>query len=124
MKGVTRHERGGNPLLAEAQGLLEGLRLAWHGGYRKIKCEVDCEELLAMLDNAEALAYFMEIADIKELLSRNWVVHLRSIPRTCNMAADCIAKFAARAPILGVQVLEEPFAELEIRILGNKLRVS
>lgn len=83
---------GGNPLMEEAIALRTGLELAWNTGYREVRCEVDCKELVQGLRDHEICRFCPELQGINNWCRRDWKVEIIWVPRECNMVADHLAK--------------------------------
>lgn len=67
----------------EAKAMLEGLRLAWDKGYRKLELKCDHGFLVETIVEGGAIDSKMtELRLIYNMLKRLWDVRIRHIPRT------------------------------------------
>ncbi|CAN1837535.1 Putative ribonuclease H protein At1g65750 [Linum perenne] len=105
--GLIRDEKGGflrafcanigtcSITRAEIKAIVEGLKIAWHIGIRKIAIQSDSKAAVTILQNSEVSTspHRALIAEFHELRSRDWVVSLSHIFREANCAADHLANF-------------------------------
>lgn len=56
-------------------------------------------------------------------LARDWV-SMGQIPRESNEAVDCMAKFASRNRVQGMNILDTPFHDLETIMLRESLVIQ
>ncbi|XP_057438288.1 uncharacterized protein LOC130730323 [Lotus japonicus] len=92
------HGKGGESLFAELGALRVGLELGWKAGHRKLVVELDYSDVLAALEDLNCGDFIPEIEVVRCLISRNWEVRLRVIPRDYNRPTDWLAKHGASAP--------------------------
>ncbi|XP_057418969.1 uncharacterized protein LOC130713196 [Lotus japonicus] len=114
---------GGSVLLSEARALKLGLQLAWDRGFRDVRCNVDCSDLLLALVDEDSRNLFPILSDIHEMSSRSWKVVFNAISRDCNQPADWLVKKGASSPSMDVCLLEFPPSELEILVLWDRLAI-
>ena len=108
---------------AEANGLLCELDLAWNLGYKKLKAEVDSEEVLRLVGDEDSFQLFPLAQHISDLVKRDWDVPLSRIPRDCNMVADCLAKHANNLDSHETKIIVVPFFELNPLLLKDSVWV-
>lgn len=75
-------EEGDRAFKAEALALGDVLVLAWDRGFRQIICDVDCDELVQVVVDAEAVQFhseFVVLNFIRQLLAREWDVKLNGV---------------------------------------------
>ncbi|KAK9019532.1 hypothetical protein V6N11_054050 [Hibiscus sabdariffa] len=76
-------------LMAELWVLHDMLVRAWSFGFRWIVIEIDCLEVIQILQRtSHSLSGNNLIASIRYWTDHNWELVIRHIPRTCNMLAD------------------------------------
>ncbi|MBA0572159.1 hypothetical protein Golob_002518 [Gossypium lobatum] len=79
----------------EAQGILEGLKLAWMRGFRQVEMESDNALLIDTIRNDFVEnSNIVEVRLIHEWCNRDWQVKLRHVRRESNKVVDCLAKTA------------------------------
>ncbi|CAN1195923.1 Putative ribonuclease H protein At1g65750 [Linum perenne] len=78
---------------AELRGAIQGLRLAWDVGVRRVELQVDSMTVVQLIEppNDPMHLHAMEVRDIRELLSRDWEVRVKHVYREANHAADHLA---------------------------------
>ncbi|CAN1807017.1 Putative ribonuclease H protein At1g65750 [Linum perenne] len=78
---------------AELRGVVEGLNLAWNGGYRRVAVQVDSLCAVQLLSNPADSdhQHASIIAQFLELKQRDWVIELCHIYREANFLADFLA---------------------------------
>ncbi|CAN0906439.1 Putative ribonuclease H protein At1g65750 [Linum grandiflorum] len=76
---------------AEMRGIVEGLKLAWSLGIRRIRVQSDSAAAIAILSNGSSLdhQYAILVMQYQELCQ--WEVTLHHIYREANCAADYLA---------------------------------
>ncbi|XP_057432766.1 uncharacterized protein LOC130725565 [Lotus japonicus] len=92
MLGFHGYQAGGNALLEEAYALKYSLQLVWDKEYKKVICNVDCRDLLQVLQDKESIIFFPILDDILKLLGKRWSMTVSSIGRECNKPANWLAK--------------------------------
>ncbi|KAF7810226.1 putative ribonuclease H protein At1g65750 family [Senna tora] len=94
--GFSKRLGRGDAFQAEVWGCLTGLRLAWDLKLPKVILELDSSMVFQFiqgnLDKNHKL-YALAI-EIKDLLSRDWLVNVNLINRKGNRLADAMAKYA------------------------------
>lgn len=84
---------GGLIFQVKVRAMLEGLRLAWDLGFKKVELECNNSLLVeSILVGAAATSGMVELQMLHDMLVRPCVVHLRHIPLSQNAVADCLAK--------------------------------
>lgn len=105
--------------MAEACALRDILRLAWDHGHRQICCEMDCADLVAVIEDRKHLhlhSSYRVLIEINHLLSKNWLASLCLISREGNEATYCLARRGSSAVCTGFWCLDYPNAELDVRL--------
>ncbi|KAK9004953.1 hypothetical protein V6N11_042403 [Hibiscus sabdariffa] len=75
---------------------------------REVELETDCVEVERILvGKSGALSGNAIVDDIREMLSRNWVVVIRRISRDGNKVVDALAAFVINGPD-GVRFFDSP----------------
>nr|KYP44637.1 Putative ribonuclease H protein At1g65750 family [Cajanus cajan] len=101
--GFANSARTGDPLKAELTAVVEGLSLCWNVGLRNIICETDCGEVIEACESLVSLERWQVYANLvralKELLSRNWLISIRWIPREINKVAHTLAGWGASSSV-------------------------
>ncbi|CAN1254622.1 Putative ribonuclease H protein At1g65750 [Linum perenne] len=87
---------------AELRGIVEGMKLAWDLGIRKLMIQTDSKAAGNSTSRHASL-----LQQFSELLSREWCVSVHHIFREANFAADYLANLGQSLP-LGVHVLDVP----------------
>ncbi|XP_028773622.1 uncharacterized protein LOC114730681 [Neltuma alba] len=109
LRGFIFHIGQGDALTAELQACLHGLKVAWDEGYRNVILESDATSAIELLseDPNELHDDYVIIREARALLTREWNVKLSYAPRSCNQAADLLAKLGLGA-MPGVYILQNP----------------
>ncbi|CAN1146097.1 Putative ribonuclease H protein At1g65750, partial [Linum perenne] len=79
---------------AEIRGVLEGIRLAWREGFRKVEVQMDSKAVIAiLLDKDQSIdhSHALEVLEFRDWATRNWDLRLKHIYREANQAADYLA---------------------------------
>ncbi|CAL1380813.1 unnamed protein product [Linum trigynum] len=78
---------------AELKGAVEGLKIAWEKGYRKVEVNLDSNTAVSILKEKGDTSsnHGLLALQAKELLSRSWTVNINHVYRECNSAADFLA---------------------------------
>ncbi|KAF7822209.1 ribonuclease H [Senna tora] len=94
IKGFTRRIGMSNPVFAELWSIAEGLQLAWESGFRRVILENDYQEAIKCLQiNPHVNPWSHPAVNIvKSLLSKDWELKIKHIPRSANKCADLLAK--------------------------------
>ncbi|XP_057444937.1 uncharacterized protein LOC130737196 [Lotus japonicus] len=103
--------------------------LAWDQGYKQIACDIDCEELVTILDRTDQdlVLHHPQVLVLKEimtLMARDWRVTVNWVHRDGNAAADWLAKYGHSLLDPGVHVIRQPENELQLLLLKDSLVVS
>lgn len=108
----------GDPLYAEMQVLLLGLKFLWRNNWRKVICGVDCLKLVSTMGKGryDFHQYGSVLMDI-HLLSRNWEVKICHAPRKGNVLADCLAEIGADLQCAVIDLVSPP---VEVLLLLHK----
>ena len=110
--------------MVEALALKHDMELAWMKGYKHLNCKLNCRELLSILGEPINVDFFPVAVEIG-LLARDWVISsLDPIPRESNVVVDCMEKEVVSTSGPGFTILDSPFVELEIVLLGDSLFFS
>lgn len=92
----------------EARAILEGLNLAWDRGFRQLELKCDNGLLVeTILAGGVVDSNLTKIRLIYRLISRNWKVRIRYVPRTHNGVADYLSKTIA-SDSMRLKLMEEP----------------
>lgn len=127
--GFTSLAHGGDPFVAEALGLKEGLLMAWNSGHRNISCDIDCDNLVILLEEGhlERVHHHPQVAILKEimqLMARNWRVSISWIHRDGNSAADWLSKQGYNLSSPSTQAIHQLEQELQLILLRDSLFVA
>ncbi|OMO56897.1 reverse transcriptase [Corchorus capsularis] len=92
--GFAAHLGVCSNIVAELQALRLGLCLAWDEGFREIECEVDAKVVLDLIKEADTAFNPLGalIADIRDLLSRDWSCSCHHTLREGNFSVDRLSK--------------------------------
>ncbi|CAN1852510.1 Putative ribonuclease H protein At1g65750 [Linum perenne] len=99
---------------SELRAIVEGMKLAWTKGIRRLRIQTDSKAAVAMLsqpyngNNQHASL----IAQFYDLSSRDWQVSIHHIYREANYAADHLANLGHSLD-LGIHVFEFPVVSLQ-----------
>ncbi|CAN1149690.1 Putative ribonuclease H protein At1g65750, partial [Linum perenne] len=91
---------------AELQGIIVGLRIAWDNGFRRVAARTDSQAILTLIreDRNVSHQHAVDIANLRELLERDWEVTISHIFREGNFAADYLANLGHDYP-WGVNII-------------------
>ncbi|CAN1146438.1 Putative ribonuclease H protein At1g65750, partial [Linum perenne] len=80
---------------AELRGIVDGMRLAWDKGVRKLNIQTDSRAAVAILQNESETTHRHAslVAQFVSLKNRDWEVSINHIFREANFAADYLANF-------------------------------
>ncbi|CAN1163084.1 Putative ribonuclease H protein At1g65750 [Linum perenne] len=99
---------------SELRAIVEGMKLAWNKGVRRLRIQTDSKAAVAMLSkpyNANSQhAGFIE--QFSELSSQDWEISIHHIYREANCAADHLAN-RGHSLGLGIHVFEFPDVSLQ-----------
>ncbi|CAN0914173.1 Putative ribonuclease H protein At1g65750 [Linum grandiflorum] len=78
---------------AEMRGIVEGIKLAWYLGIRRIRVQADSAAAIAILSNSSSLdhQHAILVMQYKDLGKRQWEVTLNHIYSEANCAVDYLA---------------------------------
>lgn len=113
----------GSALLAEATTLKDELHLVWLQGHRNLLCEVNCSDLVTMLqdvDRARLHSHDLMLLEVHVLLSKCWRTNLSWIHREGNYTADRLVKVGVTSSNLGLRVVASLSPELEFILLKDR----
>ncbi|KAK0580349.1 hypothetical protein LWI29_000920 [Acer saccharum] len=122
--GFALNKGLGSVIEAELWGALEGLKLAWMAGYKKVVLETDSQNAVNLLTNYRSVNHplYSIIQACVELIKGDWSCHVLHIYRECNKVADGLASHGHslnpglslfdEPPSLIVGVLEDDFEGL------------
>ncbi|CAJ2663874.1 unnamed protein product, partial [Trifolium pratense] len=91
--GFAKFVGTGSVLIAELWGVLEGLKLVWRKGYRKVEVNIDSISVVKMILNgmtSSALGFSL-VKSIGRLLDEQWEVKISHSYRETNKCADALA---------------------------------
>ncbi|CAN1840954.1 Putative ribonuclease H protein At1g65750 [Linum perenne] len=110
---------------AEIRGVIEGLRLAWSAGHRKILVQTDSRTALALLTDPGEVTHnhSLEVLQFRELLTREWEVILKHVYREANHAADFLANPGHQLSY-GVHLIRTSDCNLGFHLLYDSLGIS
>lgn len=102
--------------------MLEGLRLVWDKGFRKI--ELECDNSILVRDypcRGAANCTMMELRLVYDMIIRAWDIRIQHISRDQNTVADCLTKVVS--PILSRLILldEPPLSVREYLLVDSNL---
>ncbi|CAN1761170.1 Putative ribonuclease H protein At1g65750, partial [Linum perenne] len=94
---------------AEIRGIVEGMRLAWERGIRKLSIQTDSRAAVALLtaEDDRLHRHASLVQQFHELRMRDWDVKIHHIYREANYAADYMANMGQSLG-LGVHVSDNP----------------
>lgn len=84
----------------ELMTLLTDISLCWDEGFWKIKCFTDSLETIRLHKEANTifhLLYGNEVALLRDLLNRDWEMHIKHTYREGKFCADRFANMGARS---------------------------
>ncbi|CAN1743736.1 Putative ribonuclease H protein At1g65750 [Linum perenne] len=78
---------------AELQGIINGLRIAWDNGFRRVDARTDSQAIFTLIreDRSATHQHAVDIDKLRELLQRDWEVTISHIYREGNSVADYLA---------------------------------
>ncbi|CAN1787537.1 Putative ribonuclease H protein At1g65750 [Linum perenne] len=123
--GLIRNERGefirafcGNIgdcsiTRAELKAIVEGLKIAWSLGIKKVAIQTDSSAAVSILNKrvCEQHQHAALVAEFHELRSREWELSLSHVYREANCAADYLANFGHSFSV-GMYLFQTPDASL------------
>ena len=95
--GFSGFIAGVDNLCVELLALRKGLQLAWSLGFLDDNCEVDCLEVLRLINEQASVFHWYDpsVRDIKALYGRNWRCQVHHVYREANQVADFLVKLGA-----------------------------
>ncbi|CAN1345093.1 Putative ribonuclease H protein At1g65750 [Linum perenne] len=99
---------------AELRGIIEGMKLAWNSGIRKLRIQSDSRAAVELLSNLGCSnnQHASLIDQFLELSRRDWQVSIHHVYREANYATDCLAN-QGQGLDLGVHVFNFPDVSLQ-----------
>ncbi|CAN1194012.1 Putative ribonuclease H protein At1g65750 [Linum perenne] len=99
---------------SELRAIVEGIKLAWSKGIRRLRIQTDSKAAIAMLSKPNNVnsQHANLIEQFYELSSRDWQVSVHHIYREANCAADHLANLGHSLD-LGIHVFEFPVVSLQ-----------
>ncbi|XP_057452178.1 uncharacterized protein LOC130743996 [Lotus japonicus] len=101
---------GDNAFRVEAVAMRDVLRLAWHRGFRRVICEVDCSVLVSTLADTTAIHMHYEFP-------------VMVLDPPLNVLADYLARRGATARAFGAWILDFPDPNVECLLLKDSLSI-
>ncbi|CAN1131022.1 Putative ribonuclease H protein At1g65750, partial [Linum perenne] len=93
---------------AEMGAIVQGMKLAWNLGIRKLLVQSDSKAAIAILQNKETNhQHAILVSEFRELFSRRWDVSLAHVFREANFCADYLANLGHRL-YFGLHLLPQP----------------
>ncbi|CAN0876743.1 Putative ribonuclease H protein At1g65750 [Linum grandiflorum] len=94
---------------AEIQAIVDGLKLAWNLGIRRIQVQSDSMTAISILvkDSELRHQHAALVLQFQELCSRHWEVNISHIYREANFAADYLANLGHSLPY-GMHLFDSP----------------
>ena len=112
-------------MTTELWGAAEGLKLAWHMGYKKKSFESDSQVLVEMLNTGGECSVQDKalVALCRKLMAAEWDVVARDCYREANKCADWLAS-ANFTYELGLTIFTDPPTDLSQLVFADISRVS
>lgn len=96
--GFCSFSAGGNPLMAEAMALHDGLECGWQQGYKDLIREVDRLELISSLVDHETVRFMLAVLEeTRNWIQKDWNVVLTHVSKDCNGVGDRLARLGAES---------------------------
>ncbi|KAJ1404238.1 Ribonuclease H domain [Sesbania bispinosa] len=97
-------------LKVELLAILHGLNIAWRDGFKTLQCFSDSKLALSLLEQPPSCfhKYASIIAQIRNLIARDWRVSFHHVCCEDNQAADFLAKLGARSVEQLVEFIHPP----------------
>jgi len=114
-----------NILHAELLSVYHGLRMAWEFGILELWCYSDSKTAIKLISEPVNTWHHCAaiIYNIKELLSRDWHVHMHHTIREGNACADYLAKLGAGSHETYRSIATPP-ARISLLLLADASRIS
>ncbi|XP_028765356.1 uncharacterized protein LOC114723329 [Neltuma alba] len=85
--------------MAEVWGIIEGLKLCWNLGFRKVQVETDAKEIINQIREKGEIEGDNALTNIlQELIRREWQLEFSYTYREGNRCADMMAKMSLSIP--------------------------
>ncbi|KAK2662858.1 hypothetical protein Ddye_001432 [Dipteronia dyeriana] len=96
-------------LCFELWGILEGLKIIWKAGFKKVIIESDSQAAVDLLSNNSSMNHplFSIIQACKALINNEWSCNIQHVYRESNRVVDCLAKLGHSLE-LGFSVFKDP----------------
>jgi L1 cell adhesion molecule like protein len=123
--GFSHHLGSCNAYLAELWGVLDGLKLAYDRGFKKIALHIDSYVVVQTLqsDKDGSVVGWRVIHEIKRLLAMEWEVRICHSYREANTCADALANLGCdHEP--GMRVYEQCPAWLSSLLLADAMGIT
>ncbi|CAL1401621.1 unnamed protein product [Linum trigynum] len=112
VKAFSTNLVGGSITHTEMVGIVIGLQLAWEEGCQKVLVQTDSAMAVQLLQEATpGHPHYVQVSAIRDLLAREWEVHVGHIFREGNVVADYLASVGHALPA-GVHVFKNPSSML------------
>lgn len=104
----------------ELWGILNGLKMAWNGGFRKVHVETDSKLVVDLIQKTLAPHHplFSLVSQCQGYLDRNWDIRLLHIFREANYVADSLAGLAFSF-LVGFHCLSHPPVGVSLLLLND-----
>nr|KYP65750.1 Putative ribonuclease H protein At1g65750 family [Cajanus cajan] len=113
LAGFSGNFSHGDPSLTELLAILEGLKIAWHMGFKTVQCMIDSMDIVQSLlhrDQAYLHSHASYLFDIFSLVDKPWTMNFLWIDRDRNCSADALAKLGAlSSPVFEYWTSPPPF---------------
>ncbi|CAI0393094.1 unnamed protein product [Linum tenue] len=108
----TMNLGGGSVTSAELAGIVQGLKLTWEAGVRKVILQTDSTTAKHLIEVATPHhRHYTSVAEIRRWLARDWQVHIVHVYREANVVADYLANLGHLCSV-GSHVIAAPDAAL------------
>ncbi|CAN1127664.1 Putative ribonuclease H protein At1g65750, partial [Linum perenne] len=79
---------------AEIRGALEGIRLAWLTGFKKVEVQMDSLAANPVISHQHVI----EVFEFRDWVSKDWEIKLKHVYREGNPVADFLAQLGHKLP--------------------------
>ncbi|CAN1144455.1 Putative ribonuclease H protein At1g65750 [Linum perenne] len=86
---------------AELRGALEGIRLAWSTGFKKVEVQIDSLAAIAILLDKNPVInhhHAIEVFEFRDWVRKDWEIKLKHVYREGNQVADFLARLGHKLP--------------------------